>query len=91
MFALNSSAIKTAAVSVVLIWVNRMQKQWGDDMLARLYLSETVLQSNGKLGYVQPIGERAIPGQVVDANSTANFGVGAFLLAAAEMYRLVSK
>jgi hypothetical protein len=36
---------------------------------------------------VQPIGERAIPGQVVDKNSTANFGVGAFLLAACEMYR----
>lgn len=53
------------------------------------YLSETALQRDGKLGYVQPIGEKAIPGQVVDANSTANFGVGAFLLAAAEMYRLV--
>lgn len=60
-------------------------------MFARLYLSETALQSNGKLGYVQPIGERAIPGQVVDANSTANFGVGAFLLATAEMYWLVNK
>jgi rhamnogalacturonyl hydrolase YesR len=55
------------------------------------YLSETALQSDGKLGYVQPIGERAIPGQVVDASSTANFGVGAFLLAAAEMYRLVKE
>jgi unsaturated rhamnogalacturonyl hydrolase len=53
------------------------------------YLTETALQENGKLGYVQPIGERAIPGQVVDADSTANFGVGAFLLAASEMYRLV--
>lgn len=60
-------------------------------MLARHYLSETALQTNGKLGYVQPIGERAIPGQVVGANSTANFGVGAFLLAGAELYRLVSK
>lgn len=39
------------------------------------------------MGYVQPIGERAIPGQTVDAQSTANFGVGAFLLAAAEAYR----
>lgn len=53
------------------------------------YLTQIALQENGKLGYIQPIGERAIPGQVVDANSTANFGVGAFLLAAAEMYRLV--
>ena len=53
------------------------------------YLTEVALQESGKLGYVQPIGERAIPGQVVDAGSTANFGVGAFLLAASEMYRLV--
>lgn len=30
---------------------------------------------------------KAIPGQVVDANSTANFGVGAFLLAACEYVR----
>jgi len=36
---------------------------------------------------VQPIGERAIPGQIVDQNSTAPFGVGAFLLAATEMAR----
>jgi rhamnogalacturonyl hydrolase YesR len=55
------------------------------------YLTEVALQNSGKLGYIQPIGERAIPGQVVDANSTANFGVGAFLLAAAEMYQLVKK
>lgn len=48
------------------------------------YLTETALQSDGKVGYVQPIGERAIPGQTVDANSQANFGVGAFLLAACE-------
>jgi unsaturated rhamnogalacturonyl hydrolase len=51
------------------------------------YLSTTALQPSGKVGYVQPIGEKAIPGQVVDANSTANFGVGAFLLAASEMIR----
>jgi len=51
------------------------------------YLSTTALQENGKVGYVQPIGERAIPGQNVDQNSQANFGVGAFLLAACEYYR----
>ena len=51
------------------------------------YLSNTALQTDGKLGYVQPIGERAIPGQTVDANSQANFGVGAFLLAACEYCR----
>ena len=53
------------------------------------YLTTVALQENGRVGYVQPIGERAIPGQVVDANSTANFGVGAYLLAASEMVRLV--
>jgi hypothetical protein len=39
------------------------------------------------VGYVQPIGEKAIPGQVVNQNSEANFGVGAFLLAACEYAR----
>ncbi|MFA6873080.1 MAG: glycoside hydrolase family 88 protein, partial [Bacteroidaceae bacterium] len=51
------------------------------------YLTTVAMQSDGKLGYVQPIGERAIPGQTVDVNSQANFGVGAFLLAASEMSR----
>lgn len=51
------------------------------------YLSEKALQKDGTVGYVQPIGEKAIPGQVVDAKSTANFGVGAFLLAACEYVR----
>ena len=51
------------------------------------YLTTVAMQQNGKIGYVQPIGERAIPGQTVDANSEANFGVGAFLLSACEYYR----
>ncbi|MBV4359234.1 glycoside hydrolase family 88/105 protein [Pinibacter aurantiacus] len=55
------------------------------------YLSKTAMQQDGKIGYVQPIGDRAIPGQVVDKNSTANFGVGAFLLAACEIYRYLGK
>jgi len=55
------------------------------------YLSQVALQPSGKLGYVQPIGERAIPGQVVDQDSTASFGVGAFLLAAAEMDRFLGR
>jgi len=55
------------------------------------YLAGTALQENGKVGYVQPIGEKAIPGQVVNENSTAPFGVGAFLLAACEMYRFLDK
>ncbi len=58
-------------------------------MKAWKYLTETALQADGAVGYVQPIGEKAIPGQVVDAQSTANFGVGAFLLAACEMARFV--
>ncbi|MFG6489087.1 glycoside hydrolase family 88 protein [Roseateles sp. BYS78W] len=55
------------------------------------YLTTVAMQPDGKLGYVQPIGDRAIPGQVVDQNSTAHFGVGAFLLAGAEMVRLLDK
>jgi rhamnogalacturonyl hydrolase YesR len=55
------------------------------------YLTRMALQGDGKIGYVQPIGERAIPGQVVDRNSTSNFGVGAFLLAACEMCRYLYK
>ena len=55
------------------------------------YLQTIALQPDGKIGYIQPIGERAIPGQVVDKNSTANFGVGAFLLAACELVRFTEK
>jgi unsaturated rhamnogalacturonyl hydrolase len=55
------------------------------------YLTATAVQPDGTVGYVQPIGEKAIPGQVVDKNSTANFGVGAFLLAASEMYYFTAK
>lgn len=55
------------------------------------YLSTVALQPDGKVGYVQPIGERAIPGQVVNQDSTTPFGVGAFLLAAAEMTRLAER
>ena len=51
------------------------------------YLKKTALQEDGRVGYVQPIGEKAIPGQIVNANSTSNFGVGAFLLAACEYVR----
>jgi rhamnogalacturonyl hydrolase YesR len=53
------------------------------------FLSRVALQGDGKFGYVQPIGERALPGQVVDQDSTAPFGVGAFLLAATEMVRFL--
>lgn len=59
--------------------------------LAWKYLTTIALQEGGKVGFIQPIGERAIPGQVVDKNSTSNFGVGAFLLASTEMYRYLDK
>ena len=55
------------------------------------YLNTKALQKDGTVGYVQPIGERAIPGQVIDAKSTADFGVGAFLLAACEYVRYLEK
>ena len=40
---------------------------------------------------MQPIGEKAIPGQVVNSKSTADFGTGAFLLAASEYVRSLEK
>ena len=55
------------------------------------YLTTVALQPNGQVGYVQPIGEKAIPGQTVDAKSQANFGTGAFLLAACEYYRFIQR
>ncbi|MFV0607348.1 MAG: glycoside hydrolase family 88 protein [Niabella sp.] len=55
------------------------------------YLTKVALQPDGAIGYVQPIGEKAIPGQTLKETSTANFGVGAFLLAASEIYHLAQK
>jgi rhamnogalacturonyl hydrolase YesR len=51
------------------------------------YLVDIAIQPDGRVGYVQPIGDRADPGQIVDRNSTTPFGVGAVLLALAEMQR----
>jgi len=51
------------------------------------YLTEVALQPSGAVGYVQPIGDRAIPGQYLNEKNEANFGVGAFLLAACEKVR----
>lgn len=61
-----------------LVYLPVVNKAWK-------YLTEVALQPDGHIGYVQPIGEKAIPGQIVDADSTADFGVGAFLLAATEL------
>lgn len=65
-------------------YLDAAQKGWN-------YLKNVALQKDGRVGYVQPIGEKAIPGQVVDSMSTANFGVGAFLLAACEYVRFLEK
>jgi len=51
------------------------------------YLTKTALQPDGSVGFVQPIGEKPDPTRTVDAHSQANFGVGAFLLAACEKVR----
>ncbi len=54
------------------------------------YLANFALQPDGRVGYVQPIGENANPNQTVSATSTADFGVGAFLLAASEMIKMAT-
>ena len=85
----------TAFFTYGLLWgVNHgyLSKQEFSPVIDRAwrYLTETALQPTGKVGYVQPIGERAIPGQTVDQNSEANFGTGAFLLAACEYARYIT-
>lgn len=55
------------------------------------FLITYALQPDGSIGYIQPIGERAVAGQVVNRASTADFGVGAFLLAATERYKRLLK
>ena len=52
------------------------------------YLTTIALQADGTVGYIQPIGESASPNTTVSATSYYDFGVGAYLLAAAEMSRL---
>lgn len=55
------------------------------------YLTEIAVQENGRLGYVQPIGERATQHKNVGPETTADFGVGAFLLAASEMAKYADR
>lgn len=50
----------------------------------------TALHSNGFLGYVQGVGQRPSDNQPVTYQNTADFGVGAFLLAASEVARLTA-
>lgn len=59
-------------------------------MKAWKYLSETALQPDGSIGFVQPIGEKPDPTKTVDAHSQAPFGTGAWLLAACEMVRYIN-
>ncbi|GHT40181.1 hypothetical protein FACS189437_05430 [Bacteroidia bacterium] len=53
------------------------------------YLTKIALQPIGKIGYVQPVGERADQHANVNQETTADFGVGAFLLAACEMFNYI--
>jgi len=53
------------------------------------YLTKVAIHPNGRVGYVQPIGAEPAPNVLVDYNSTSNFGVGAVLLACAEVAKLV--
>jgi rhamnogalacturonyl hydrolase YesR len=50
----------------------------------------TAVHTDGFLGYVQGVGYQPESSQPVTRDSTADFGVGAFLLAAAELAKLTS-
>ncbi len=52
------------------------------------FLYNTSLQSDGCLGYMQPIGENAKQSLNIGARDTQNFGVGAFLLASSEVSKM---
>ncbi|HEY7493837.1 MAG TPA: glycoside hydrolase family 88 protein [Candidatus Tectomicrobia bacterium] len=51
-------------------------------------LVSTAVQSSGKLGYVQGVGKEPESSQPVTAASSADFGVGAFLLAGSAVWQL---
>ncbi len=53
-------------------------------------LETTAVQPNGFLAYVQGVGSAPSSSQPVTVNSTADFGVGAFLLAGTEIVKLAS-
>lgn len=50
------------------------------------YLSNVALHENGKIGYVQPVGGAA--GKAASYENTQDFGVGASLLAACELFKM---
>lgn len=53
-------------------------------------LITNAVQSNGFLGYVQGEADRPSSKQPVTVNNTASFGVGIFLLAGSEIYKLAT-
>lgn len=53
-------------------------------------LVDLAVQSNGFLSYVQGVGSNPSSSQPVTVNSTADFGVGAFLLAGSELAKLAA-
>jgi len=61
-------------------------------MAARAWngLVAAAVHPNGFLGYVQGVGDRPESSQPITYDSTADFGVGAFLLAGAELAALTS-
>jgi unsaturated rhamnogalacturonyl hydrolase len=48
----------------------------------------TAVHPNGKLGYVQGVGQEPASSQPVTYDNTEDFGVGAFLLAGSEVYEM---
>ena len=51
-------------------------------------LSTMAVHEDGKLGFVQNVGKEPASSQPVTYETTADFGVGAFLLAGSEVYKL---
>lgn len=63
------------------------EQEYGDVIeKAWAYLSTVAMHEDGFIGYVQPIGANAAPGTTVGSSQTADFGVGAFLLACCQLY-----
>ena len=48
----------------------------------------TAVHPSGKLGYVQGVGKEPVPSSQVTYNSSADFGVGVFLLAGSEVIKM---
>jgi rhamnogalacturonyl hydrolase YesR len=82
--ALNAYAYATGLRLGLLGW-----DDYGPTLAAATdYLLHTAYQADGTVGYIQPIGERADPNQTLSATSYYDFGVGAYLMAAAALSRI---